>query len=136
VGFVTASNAAEPEGFDSVERARLKDRLLYLVAELEGILAFIEGRYEPEPGDPAVWLYHVWSSLPEESSREVLRRWRQVFADELQVVQLARNSVAHARYISDDSLRNAVAGAERLVSIAKSSVSAYTEDESDIGQPR
>lgn len=122
MSFVTGDEATEAGGFDSADRARLKDRLLYLGAELESIVAFADGRYDPDPDGPARWLREVSSPLPEESSREALQRWRHVFADELQTVRLARNSVAHAKYISDGSLRNAIAIGDRLVSIAKSSM--------------
>jgi hypothetical protein len=136
VSFVTASEATDSEGVEPAYRARLKDRLLFLGAELEGILAFVDGRYEPDPNGPAGWLYEVRSPLADEDAREVLRRWRNVFADELQIVQLARNSVAHAKYISDDNLRNAVTVADRLVTVAKSSVGRDTSNESGIGQSR
>jgi len=119
---VTGTRADEPENHESTDRALLHDRLLYLAAELESIMAFAYERSEPDPEGPAKWLYYVGSPLPGESSREALRRWALVFADELRTVQLARNSVVHAKILSDDSLRNAIEIADRLVEIARSSV--------------
>jgi hypothetical protein len=132
---VSTSEAVDPQGF-SPGQGLLKERLLYLGEELDSIVAFADGRQEPNPRGPAGWLYNVRSPLPSEGPREVLRRWRELFADELEVVRLARNTVAHAMDISDDNLRNAVTVAGELVRIAKSSVAAETESQTSEGRPR
>jgi hypothetical protein len=125
---VSRGEAVGSEGL-SPGSERLRERLLYLGAELDSIVAFADGRQDPAPNGPGRWLYDVRSAVPNEGAREVLRRWRGLFADELEVVRLARNTVAHAMYISDDNLRNAVAVAEQLVRIARSSVGIDVESE-------
>lgn len=120
---MSRDEAAEPQGFPS-GNGRLKEDLLSLGAELDSLVAFADGRQDPTPTGPGRWLYELFSGAPGPRAREVLRRWRELFADELEIVRLARNTVAHAMYISDDNLRKAVAVAEQLVRIARSSVGA------------
>ena len=102
---------------------QLKVHLLELYAQLESIVAFAEGREEPDPNSPAQWLYDAMSSPAAERrrTRDALRRWAYVFREELELVRVARNTVAHARYVSDENLRKAIGVAERLVRAAKSS---------------
>jgi hypothetical protein len=66
------------------------------------------GRYRPASR---------WDASTINVSEEDARRFANVFADELQIVQAARNNVAHARPITDEDLQAAVEISDRLLVI-------------------
>ncbi len=68
------------------------------------------------PPPETLGLPRLPSSLPEESQLDIARRWVAIFREEIETVHLARNAVAHARPISDDSVREAARLADRLLS--------------------
>jgi len=57
----------------------------------------------------------VSSPLSEETQRSIARRWVSIFDDEIRTVMLARNTVAHAKPISEESLRAVVGLADDLL---------------------
>jgi hypothetical protein len=95
------------------ESWELKERLL---ADWEKISAVVD----VASGDPARALplglsLALSSPLPEESQRSIARRWVSIFDDEIRTVMLARNAVAHAKPISDESLKSVVGLADELL---------------------
>jgi hypothetical protein len=102
----------------ATHRDLLVGRLVGLAAQLDAIVAYVDSEIIPEPGGPGAWVYGLREVLSQPRAQEVLRRWRSVFREELDLVRRARNSVAHGRDIGDDNLENAVTFAQRLLDLA------------------
>jgi hypothetical protein len=101
-----------------LERSRNTLRLIYLWEILDTLISYAEGR----PGRPGLSLAPEWlmdSNLAEERRRLLLQRWRKVFAGELEVIQAVRNSAAHAVPVDDQTIREALRVARRLVRSAQ-----------------
>lgn len=99
--------------------AELKILLLDLWEDLAALRAWAAGERRPA-GLRSVPSW-VWEEPPRkgESWQQVLRRWSSLFADELETVQAARNTVAHALAIHEEDLRAAVHVAGRLLLYAR-----------------
>lgn len=98
----------------SPETALLKERLLEDWERIYAVVALASGQQTPwnRLGGELV----LASPLPEESRLQIAKRWVWIFEEEIATVQLARNAVAHAKPISEDSLKEAVKIAEQLLS--------------------
>lgn len=112
---MSTRETSRPEPTD----AELKVLLLDLWEDLAALRAWAEEERRPAGLRPVPdW---VWEGSPREgeSWREVLGRWASIFSDELETVQAARNTVAHALPIDDRNLRAAVHAAGRLLLYAR-----------------
>lgn len=67
------------------------------------------------------------SSPHAEAQLQIARRWVSIFSEEIATVQLARNAVAHAQPISEESLRAAVTLAENLLATLSQGVHGSSE---------
>lgn len=118
----------------AAEHAELIALLLDLWEDLDAIIAFADGRSRAATLRPAPeWVTQVHSDLPGEPPRDVLARWRSVFADELDLVRRARNNVAHALDLPVETLHSAVYTAAKLIVFARLSASRPDTTEETIG---
>lgn len=117
----------------AAENAELIALLLDLWEDLDAIIAFADGRSRAATLRPAPeWVTQVHSDLPGETPRDVLNRWRSVFADELDLVRRARNNVAHALDLPVETLQSAVYTAAKLIVFARLSASHPDTEEETI----
>lgn len=100
--------------------AELKILLLDLWEDLAALRATAKGERRPEELRPVPnW---VWAERPPregETWSDVLRRWANLFSEELSTVQAARNTVAHSLPIDETELKVAVNAAGRLLLYAR-----------------
>ena len=109
------------------QRDRATALILSLNEELETLRAFAHGELRPGMAPVPEWVFALPKIVPTDTPRDRLLRWSNVFDDELNFVRAARNTVAHARRVSDDDLAVAVRAAARLLVYAR--VSSASEDE-------
>lgn len=94
------------------ERAVNEARLLRLWNRIEALV-------DRAAGNPAAVAPEDQVLLDPNSERtsRLLARWAELFAPEINLVRLARNSVAHAQRIPGKTVDEAVAAAERLLTL-------------------
>jgi hypothetical protein len=68
--------------------------------------------------EPFTRTLHATPTFPDDvrslEDKEMLRRWNVLFAEEIDTVRRARNSVVHAKPVSDENLEAAVTMAKEL----------------------
>jgi hypothetical protein len=112
-----SNNATGSPGFaDEAQRALAKVELLRMWEQIEDYLqiAMREPEVSTDPSSRAL------NTTPVENEHQVLLRWANLFREEIDAVQRARNSVAHAYEISDDNLQQALEVGRRLLHLADS----------------
>lgn len=110
------------------KRDRLVVELIRQAEELEWALRLANG-WAPTPSLPEVpqfahYLLEIPPMLADESSRDVLVRFAILYKEELTIVRAARNRVAHALELDDDTLATAVQVARTLVELLRKLVGA------------
>jgi hypothetical protein len=112
-----SESATGSPGFaDEAQRALAKVELLRTWERIADYLqiAMREPKVSTDP------LSRALSTTSGENEQQVLRRWASLFREEIDAVQRARNSVAHAFEISDDNLQQALEVGRRLLHLADS----------------
>ncbi|MDQ4025208.1 MAG: hypothetical protein M3217_06935 [Actinomycetota bacterium] len=98
---------------DDADVSTLRLGLLSAWEKINAYDAFASG---VGPPPETLGLPRLPSPLPEESQLDIARRWASIFREEIETVRLVRNAVAHARPISEATLREAARLADRLLS--------------------
>ncbi len=120
--------SSEATGLTQAQRDRATALLLNMNEELEALRAYAYDEVRPGVAPVPEWVFDLPEIVPSDTPRARLLRWANVFADELTFVRAARNSVAHARYISDGDLAISVRAAARLLLYARVSSSSEEEE--------
>jgi hypothetical protein len=115
---------------DTASREMLQGRLVDLAAQLDAIADYID-HPDAVGASTSRWMNFLAGGSSQSPDRQrVLRRWRSLFAEELDQVRRTRNSVVHGVDVSDQNLENAINIAQRLLDLAKQ---AFTGSESGAG---
>lgn len=88
---------------------------LRLLEAWESINAYDRFATSGGPPPETMGLPRLPSPLPEESQRQIARRWVSIFREEIETVRLVRGAVAHAKPIPDASVREAVRVSDHLL---------------------
>lgn len=105
-------------------RPRNANRLVHVVNELDAVADVAVGNLvSAEPSTPE-WLRPAAARERGKPPTDLMVRWIEMFANELETVRRARNNVEWGEYISDGNVAAALQIAERILQLAKTAAQA------------
>ena len=113
------SLGARPSGLPSPlgtdERAKAMRDLLEMDAQLQLMASLTDSPRERWPAGIEEML--PATPLASEDAAEVLRRWKRLFRDEIELVHNTRNRLVHQVKVTDSELLNALTLAQQLLEL-------------------